>query len=91
MLRAISAKNLDLIPTEEEESTIGETGRLLFSIPRIGLGLMFQMGIILRKENTHERQLLRFSRTGLNLLADNLVDLLDSAERKVLEVLLESV
>ena len=39
MLRAISAKNLDLIPTEEEESTIGETGRLLFSIPRIGPGL----------------------------------------------------
>ena len=91
MLRAISAKNLDLIPTEEEESTIGETGRLLFSIPRIGLGLMFQMGIILRKENTHERQVLRFSRTGLRLVADKLVDLLDSAEMKVLEVLLESV
>ena len=42
MLSAISAKNLDLIPTEEEvESTSGETGRLLFSIPRIGLGLIF--------------------------------------------------
>lgn len=37
MLRAMSAKHFDLFPTEE--SAIGVTGRLLFSIPRIGPGL----------------------------------------------------
>ena len=46
---------------------------------------------ILAKNKTYERQVLLFSRTGLRQVADKLLDLQDSAERKVLEVLLESV
>ena len=39
-LRAMSAIQRDFSPTEM--STLGVTGLLLFRIPRIGLGLMFQ-------------------------------------------------